>query len=44
VSGSTDTDADHPAAVAYLSAVQRLGEVPGIGPDIARTIIGSGWT
>jgi transposase len=35
----TDPDAHHPAGVAYLSAVQRLGDVPGIGPDIARTII-----
>jgi transposase len=36
---SKDTDADQTTAVSYLSAVQRLGEVPGVGPDIARTVI-----
>jgi len=38
-SAGGDTDAGQTAEVTYLSAIQRLCEVPGIGPDIARTVI-----
>lgn len=34
----TDTHHDD-SDTAYLSAVQRLSEIPGVGPDIARTVI-----
>jgi transposase len=37
--GGEDTKAGQRGEASYLSAVARLSEVPGIGPDIARTLI-----
>ena len=38
--GGPTSAPDTAAGGAYLSAIQRLCEIPGIGPDIARSIIG----